>query len=150
MPRDPFEPPSAPLEDPRAGRYTLASRGRRLVNSLIDQICMGFVASLLVAMVAVYVERDPDSLLDSDLNVTTFGIAAAVLYYVSCESLTGRTLGKLLTGTRTVTVSGGHPSFGQILLRTLVRFFPLEFLTFLGKDPIGFHDRWSGTRVVRS
>jgi len=150
MPRDPFDPFSAPVEDPKARRYALASRGRRLANWFIDQFCLVFVWSLLVAIVAVYVERDVDSLIDTDFKVYAFGIAAIVLYYVPCESLTGRTLGKLLTGTRTVTASGGHPSFEQILLRTLVRFVHFEFLSFLRPDPIGFHDRWSGTRVVRN
>lgn len=148
MPHDPYAPP-APVEDPKAGRYMLASRRRRLANYLIDQLCLYFLASLLVAIVAVYVERDPDSLLQNDLNAVTFVLSAFVLYYVSCESLAGRTLGKLITGTRTVTVSGGRPSFGQILLRTLVRIVPFEGLTFLTKDAVGFHDRWSGTRVVR-
>lgn len=152
MSRNPFAPPpTEPIEAAKAGRYVLANRWRRLVNFVVDQLCFGFVASLLMAIVAVVVGRDVDSLVDADWKVYTFLIAASLLYYVSCESIAGRTLGKLLTGTRTVAVSGERPSFEQILLRTLVRLVvPFEFLSFLRHDAVGFHDRWSGTRVVRN
>lgn len=150
MSQNPFAPPSEPAEGAKAVPYVLAGRGRRLANFLIDQFCMAFVALLLVVIVAAFVEREPDSLLNTDLKRYTFGFAAIFLYYVPCESLMGRTLGKLLTGTRTVTVSGGRPSFEQILLRSLVRIVPLEALSFLRPDATGFHDRWSGTRVVRN
>ena len=151
MARNPFPPP-AQLEDPKLGRYELASSARRLTNYLIDWWCLVVLASLLAAIAASALDRDIDTLFDDSnlylLNVVA--VAASVLYYVSCESLAGRTLGKLITGTRLVTVSGGRPTFGQILLRTVIRLIPLEAISFLGKSPVGLHDRWSGTRVVRS
>ena len=42
----------------------------------------------------------------------------------------------------------GRPTYGQILGRTFSRFVPFEAFSFL-PSPVGWHDRWSGTRVVR-
>jgi uncharacterized RDD family membrane protein YckC len=70
-------------------------------------------------------------------------------YYLLTEGLYGRTLGKLITGTRVVTESGGRPSFGQIYKRTWLRAIPVEAFSFLGARP-GWHDRWSKTRVIRT
>jgi uncharacterized RDD family membrane protein YckC len=159
MSRNPFAPPSAPLEDPKPGRYELAGRGRRFANLLIDAAACSLLMILLAAFVAGVTDRDIDSLLDLNaaaqsaftfsLGRYAFAVAAQLLYYISCESLTGRTLGKLITGTRTVTIAGQKPGFEQIVLRTLARCVPLEPLSFLGDQPVGWHDRWSGTRVVQ-
>jgi uncharacterized RDD family membrane protein YckC len=148
MSHNPYTPPAAPLEDPQPGRYELASRRRRLANHLIDIGCCNLVVALLATSVAGLTGRDIDTLVDG-AQLYAFAFAGVLLYYTSCESLTGRTLGKMVTRTRTVTVSGHKPSFERILLRTLVRLVPLEPLSFLASEPIGWHDRWSGTRVVR-
>jgi uncharacterized RDD family membrane protein YckC len=71
---------------------------------------------------------------------------------VSCEWLTGRSLGKLATGTRVIAAEGGPPSFARVLGRTLARFIPFEAFSFLtDRDgrPVGWHDSLSRTRVVR-
>jgi hypothetical protein len=71
------------------------------------------------------------------------------MYYAICEAATGRTLGKLITGTRVVTIRGERPPIKAIALRTLSRFVPFEAFSFLNGNTTGWHDRWSGTRVVR-
>jgi uncharacterized RDD family membrane protein YckC len=68
------------------------------------------------------------------------------IYYGLSESLTGRTLGKLATGTRVVNNKGITPSVNEILLRTLCRFVPFDALSFFGDS--GWHDDWSKTKVV--
>ena len=70
-------------------------------------------------------------------------------YFFLCEVLWQRTLAKLITGTKVVTVYGTKPTFDAIGMRTLLHFVPFEPLSFLGKNPGGWHDRWSGTVVVR-
>jgi uncharacterized RDD family membrane protein YckC len=150
MPPDPSAGPEDDVEHPTPapGNLELASRGRRLVNYLVDVVCHGFLATLLAGGIAEYASLDFDALLNGP-GWYALSIAAIVMYYISCESLFGRTIGKLVTGTRTVTESGHRPSFEQAALRTLVRFVPFEPLSFLREPPIGWHDRWSGTRVVR-
>ena len=65
------------------------------------------------------------------------------------EGATGRTLGKLVTGTRVVNAAGGTPSFKQILGRSLARFIPFEAFSFLGDDGRGWHDSIPDTYVIR-
>jgi uncharacterized RDD family membrane protein YckC len=74
--------------------------------------------------------------------------ALTIAYYVTTETLTGRTVGKLLTGTKVVGEDGKPPELGLVVVRTLIRFVPFDALSFLGGNRAGWHDRWSGTRVV--
>ena len=76
-----------------------------------------------------------------------FDAAVFCLYYVSFEFLTGRTLGKFLTGTRVVSDTGGPPTLGQVAMRSVLRLIPMEAFTFFARGP-GLHDRGSRTRVV--
>lgn len=70
-------------------------------------------------------------------------------YYVMLESLSGRTIGKMLMRTTVVTEGGYAPTFGTVLLRTLCRFIPLEALSiFFGKEDLMWHDRLSKTEVI--
>ncbi len=69
-------------------------------------------------------------------------------YYILSEFLWQRTIGKLLTKTKVVTISGDKPTFLQILGRTLSRSIPFEYLSYF-VSMSGIHDRLSGTRVIR-
>ncbi|XLZ71796.1 RDD family protein [Massilia sp. SR12] len=67
------------------------------------------------------------------------------IYYVALEVLFGRTLGKVLTGTRVVTSEGRALSMPTALLRTLCRLLPLEPMSFsLGET--WWHDHSVGRR----
>ena len=69
------------------------------------------------------------------------------------EAVFQRSPGKFLTGTKVVNESGGKPTFGQILGRSLCRFIPFEAFSFLFGDSsrvVGWHDKFSGTLVVKS
>lgn len=124
----------------------LASRWRRLTNFVIDFggflvlfEVVGIIFSLLNASIFYN--------LISGVGDYVFELAVFVLYYLPSEFLTGRTLGKLVTRTRVISASGGRPTFGQVLGRTLLRLVPLEVFTFFARGP-GLHDRTSNTRVV--
>lgn len=79
-----------------------------------------------------------------------FWVGGIIFYYLFFEGLFGRTLGKFITGTRVVATDDRKPNFGQIFGRTLVRLVPFEVFSFMGTDPQGWHDKWSGTMVVQS
>jgi uncharacterized RDD family membrane protein YckC len=64
------------------------------------------------------------------------------------EALFGRTLGKLLTGTRVIGVDRRKPGWGRAFLRMLVRCIPFEPLSL--RKGVMWHDRLSGTRVADS
>lgn len=71
------------------------------------------------------------------------------IYYVTFEVASGRTLGKILSGTRVVTTNGLALSIPTAILRTLCRFLPFEPMSFsLGET--WWHDSISRTQVVRS
>jgi uncharacterized RDD family membrane protein YckC len=74
------------------------------------------------------------------------GLIVMFSYYLFFEWLWARTPGKLIFGTIVVTESGGEPSLGQLVKRTLCRFIPFEPLSFLGAR--GWHDSISRTRVI--
>lgn len=124
----------------------------RLLNSLID----GFLLYLLsIPFSYFFISSAPTSETES---LASFGalfllypiqIAIALLYYVISESFWQRTPAKFITRTKVVMMDGTKPSFGTILLRTVVRWVPLEALSFVGRGhPAGWHDRWSHTFVV--
>jgi uncharacterized RDD family membrane protein YckC len=58
-----------------------------------------------------------------------------------------KTIGKFITRTIVVDEYGQRPSFGVVLLRSLIRFLPFEFFTCLGGNG-GWHDRWTNTFVI--
>lgn len=71
-----------------------------------------------------------------------------IAYYVVLEVLFGRTLGKVLTGTRVVNSDGLALSIPAAVVRTLCRLIPLEPMSFsLGEA--WWHDSISRTQVVR-
>ena len=150
MERNPYAPSQAalnevPLEEP-SDAPELASRRRRLANSLLDTV--GYVVvSMAIGFIGAVVNRVFNVDVFEFLG-PPFGIGVLLLYYVVGEALFGRTLGKLVTGTRVVAESGGPAKLWHVVLRTMYRFVPLEALSFLSKCRPGWHDRWSKTRVV--
>ena len=132
---DEVAPRGVPLEQPDA------SQGTRFANLFIDLVVRFVLSAFLGGAM---------SLLELHHEIFRYGVLLLTMlgYYVVCESLFGWTVGKLITGTRVVTNTGHRPSFLQILGRTFARFVPFEPLSFFG-SATGWHDRWSGTRVVR-
>ena len=80
-----------------------------------------------------------------DVILTT---SLLLVYYVIMESICGRTIGKLVTGTKVIDLKGRQPDFLTIMGRTLSRIVPFEPFSFLGRNSRGWHDTWSKTRVI--
>ena len=149
MEQNPYAPPKARVGegDLPSGADEPASRGQRFVNMLIDIV--GYLLMSVVVGVVVGIVN-PAMLDDSGpLGDYLFGVLVASAYYLPFEALTGRTLGKFVTGTRVVSLSGEPATFAQLVGRTAARFIPFEPFSFFGRDAIGWHDTLSGTRVVR-
>ena len=87
---------------------------------------------------------------DTPLGNWIVGAIAALIYYTLMESfLQGKSLGKYVTKTRVVTHEGYQPELSTILVRSLSRVVPFDALSFLFKEPGGWHDEWSKTYVVQ-
>jgi len=129
-----------------AADQELAGKGRRFANLILDT----FGYELLVFVLAFVLSLTSRSLAQEiAAHSFLFAIAIMLAYYAGCETLFGRTLAKLVTGTRVVSETGEPATFRQVLIRTLCRMVPFEPFSCLGDPPVGWHDRWSGTRVVR-
>lgn len=141
--RTPYSPPSSMLSEPPLDpAESGASRLQRFGNLAIDQLALGVLGAALA--IARGTDVPEPAILES--------LLATVVYYAAFEATSGRTLGKLVTGTRVVAEDGAPARFGQILGRTLARFIPFEPFSVLfgGTPPRGWHDSLSGTRVVRA
>ena len=116
----------------------LAPVWRRLLGYLIDVACGIALGILFVSNLSPseQAEVGPIFLLVTPFYFTFFP-----------EAVFGRSLGKLLTGTKVVRLRGGKPGWGWSFVRMLLRFIPLEFLSM--KKGIMWHDKFSGTRVVK-
>lgn len=131
----------------------VATQGQRFTNYIIDFICMmifivvfSFILGIVLALVApssLYIFEQDNKLLEYAI-----GFVAGTIYYATLEGISGQSIGKVITRTKVVTETGEKPDFGTILLRSVCRYIPFEAFSFLGSDPIGWHDSISKTRVV--
>lgn len=129
----------------------LAPKGVRFANYIIDFLAVAAIYVVLAIALGLfsailgYSVEWVDSMEDWKYN-----LIFSLMYFFYCmvfESFGGRTIGKLITGTMVVTEEGERPSPQNIAGRTLCRFIPFDNFSFLGE--VGWHDRISGTRVVR-
>jgi uncharacterized RDD family membrane protein YckC len=148
MEHNPYAAPKTRVADEEpAGPTEPASRGQRFLNLLIDLV--GYLVLAMVVGVVVGIVYPPFLESSSVVGDYAFGFVVITSYYAFSEAVFGRTLGKLVTGTWVVNDAGGKPTFAQILGRSAARSIPFEPFSFFGTEPGGWHDRLSGTRVVR-
>lgn len=130
-----------------------ANRNVRFVNFIVDRAVFFFVMKGINLFWATYL---PMLVYSTDLttaNIIT--VLAGLLLYGFITGLTevllkGRTVGKLITGTRAVNPDGIYISAGTGFLRGLIRIIPFEpFSAFGGEWPRPWHDRWTNTWVVK-
>jgi uncharacterized RDD family membrane protein YckC len=133
---------------------TPAGRGKRLINSIVDTgayLLLWMLLSFVVIFVGVLFDYNPTYTDESGEAMPLLPMLLLLpvfwAYYVVCEYLFQRTLGKLLTRTKVVSESDAKPTFKQIVIRTLCRSIPFDSMSFLTTS-IGVHDRLSDTKVV--
>jgi uncharacterized RDD family membrane protein YckC len=129
-----------------------ASVGARFANFLIDEI---FYYVLLIGIIALiltnqdpgnsFLEReDPGALFFQYLALFAFIV---IFFTIQEGAFKGKTLGKLITGTRAVKIDGGQLTWKDALMRSLCRLVPFEAFSAFGGCP--WHDRWTDTIVTR-
>ena len=128
-----------------------ASLKQRFFTALIDlfffNLCVFVVTFVLAMVLAVFGAED---ILRNIPNLL-LSIIYFFIYYVAQESFGGRTMGKLIMGTKALSMDGAPLSFGQVLGRTAWRFMPFEGCSLIfGGDGelLAWHDRMPGTQVV--
>lgn len=140
--------------------YTMATQGQRFLNWFIDNLLLRLVlrfvtqdifVKLLLNIAPDYTYRvfggDPG--FEAYLISYVFVIFHYIFYYTICEmAFKGRTLGKLISGTRAIRMDGGELTFKDALLRSLCRMVPFEAFSGFGYRP--WHDSWTKTTVVKT
>ena len=132
----------------------LASKSKRFFNLLIDlfivyllAIGIGAITKELGVVTGNY--RLADWIINlSPTENALFGMIVMFFYYFIMEFYLSRTFGKYFTKTLVVKHNGGKPNLKSILIRTLVRFIPIEIISFLSSNSRGWHDTLSVTYVV--
>lgn len=131
-----------------------ASKGKRFSTYLIDFVAV-YIISFLIGIIAtiLYIAFKWDTLLIWIANMDLFrrllfGALINIFYFGLSETFSGRTLGKLICGTKVIMEDGSRPSTTVIFMRTLCRLIPFEAFTFLGETGRGWHDTLSDTYVV--
>ncbi|BCX48140.1 RDD domain-containing protein [Haloferula helveola] len=139
------------IESSAAAIPETASLGLRFANLIIDRIASMVVVFVIsfaygFALVASGSEIEEDFGTGMEL---VLALGSTFLYYAACESIFGRTLGKLITGTKVIDENGAKPSFLRALARTVCRFIPFEPFSFFGSEQRGWHDSITRTWVVK-
>ncbi len=134
----------------------LASSTKRFLNMIIDYIAFYLLAIVFVFMSALvgamFFPVEAEDLFDEGSSTNQLWMyviiyMSYVFYYTTLEAASGRTIGKLITGTRVVDKDGKVPALGTIFRRSLSRIVPFEAFSFLG-NARGWHDAWTDTWVV--
>jgi uncharacterized RDD family membrane protein YckC len=123
-----------------------ASEGARFMNFILDGIVYRLLAFGLGRIDRLSRFHLPSKSIIFGVFLSTIIFLA---YYILLEALCGKTPAKYVTGTRVVSVDGTRPTFAQIVGRSFSRLIPFEAFSFLESNPVGWHDRFSSTRVVK-
>jgi uncharacterized RDD family membrane protein YckC len=137
------------LFDP-VDQLTDASTGKRFANYLIDAIAfyaLSFVLGMLLGLIAPQLFSNESSATFISYIVA---ILAILVYYTAFEGSTGKSIGKLITGTKVVTLNGDKITYKDAFLRSLSRLVPLEPLSIFFGTGSMWHDRWTDTMVVNA
>ena len=131
-----------------------ATPGQRFANYLIDLFVFyacAFIVGMVKAIVSAPSLDDYGEGIGRSRNFFMEYFISICMYlalYTLLEGLTkGRTLGKLITGTKVVKDDSAPITWWDAFLRSLSRLVPFEPFSAFGGYP--WHDRWTGTRVVK-
>ena len=134
--------------------FYLANNIKRLLNFFFDTIVIIIIIRIFGYWLWVIENflksfNIPLEILNSIID--TIRLALIILlsssYYIFLETIFGRTIGKFITQTRVIRQDGANPTIIDIFVRTVLRFIPLEAISFF-RSQIGWHDYLSGTIVV--
>ncbi len=123
----------------------------RFVNYVIDllsfyAIIIGFIFLIALSAYGTKVFQVLERM--SDLSDFVLLHVLYGFYMLIVEGVfKGKTLGKLITGTRVIHQRNSSFSWRDALRRGVMRMIPLEYVTGCVGSP--FHDQWTETRVIK-
>lgn len=118
----------------------------RFVNFSVDFI----VVFILYFMIEPVFEAFLPLTSRGELSIFRIGflILFIAIYYIPFEYKTQKTLGKIITKTKVVTLEGNKPELIDIVSRTFCRLIPFDRFSFFYSRN-GFHDAISRTKVIK-
>ena len=129
----------------RRFRQFVRARYRRMINFIID------IALITLIIYEVYNICDYYNFYPIyEVSPIVVMVVFSMIYYLLFETLFYRTPAKLITGTKVVSKYGFKPDLTMILVRTLLRLNPFDWITFLNLKQMGWHDKYSETAVVET
>jgi len=112
----------------------------RLINFLVDTVIY-FAILLIFLMVFKNIIRQD--------NIKWISILIYFLYYFLFEYFIGQTFGKIITGSKVISLQENKKYyFFQVFLRSLMRFIPIDVLSYLFSYR-GMHDWVSKTTIIK-
>ncbi|MFM2040837.1 MAG: hypothetical protein RLZZ493_1426 [Bacteroidota bacterium] len=125
--------------------YQLLSKSKRIINLLIDTMVVG-ILTLFVMIILDYAGIN-FKFISTKSNVKIIFIVIQISYYLILEFTLNKTIGKFITHSKVVNLHFSKPNFFQLIIRTVIRFVPFEFLSFINMGK-GWHDLLSKTLVI--
>lgn len=140
---------------PASVEYARADTGKRFLNYIIDVIVFYLLFLGAGVLIAIISPESVDSLLAEE-ETASFALAdrliSLVLYAVYMSLVEaifkGKSLGKLITGTRAVNLDGSRISVGTAFARGFSRAVPFCAFSALGTPCNPWQDKWTNTIVV--
>ena len=134
-----------------------ASVGIRFANLLIDTLCYYGIMLLVGVALGIILQSSDGNIENSFLVREDIG-SLSLQYLLSFAtylgmftilegSAKGKTLGKLITGSRAIKIDGNTLSWKDAFMRSLCRIVPFEAFSAFGGKP--WHDRWTDTIVIQ-
>lgn len=130
-----------------------ATTGQRLANFIIDMIVAYAITFAVFFMLGMFSPSFAAIFSDDGIGIKLLDrlLTALILalVFTVIEGLSkGKTLGKLITGTRAVQDDTYEPiTWNQALTRSFSRIVPFEAFSGFGGHP--WHDKWSKTVVIK-
>jgi uncharacterized RDD family membrane protein YckC len=118
----------------------------RFVNFLIDFIVIFILYSIIVPVIETFLPLVNQT--ERAIYRIGFLVFFVALYYIPLEYGLQKTLGKIVTKTKVVTLEGNKPELIDIISRTFCRLIPFDRFSFFYSRN-GFHDAISRTKVIK-
>lgn len=155
-PNIPYNIPPVPVEHIQPADnpdvfFIRADTGKRFANYLIDLVLFYVLAIFVGIVIGVfnpdYILSEPtagEKILDRILSLLAYAV-----YMGFVEGIfSGKSLGKLITGTRAVYTDGYRISFGVAFSRGFSRAVPFCVFSAFGNPCNPWQDRWTNTMVI--
>lgn len=146
---------SGNIFDDAATRLVQASHGKRFVNYLVDILAFEILCAIILSIAANFYSPLRDWLLktiDAGSFTYTEQLILIVCYgtymFIIEAIFKGKSLGKLITGTRAVRQDGTLLNSRDAQLRGLCRMIPFHPFSALTMPCYPWHDRWTKTLVI--